>query len=625
MGTVFIGVWPCIENSQENHQYYRSIIYNYINLNKDILFEYFPKLENENEIDHKNRYITFINSINILGTYAGDFEISASCLSLNKRIIIYRNSVKNFEFVNEYSNVNSNYHEKDIIMHLYKNNNHFNLLLNKKKDNIMNLETEINFENIHKRIEKNIHLLKKEQIENYKINSFLIQNYVDYPRKECKNLYNEMFIFLTKNSIPERIKSRYQKLYDNSILSTEKANNHLLKNPFIPKEIKQIEQRKKEKRNLFRKLSKKYRIKDNRLIYLYKYKGKVLEKKIPFSNEVNNILFDCHCTEAHNGFDKSKKILLRSEYYFEGITGILKKFIENCPICQIKYNSKHVNIPEKPILKEGPHIEYQIDLFYLPSDISTETGFNYIVSIIDQFAKWLWCFPIKEKTGEVCLLCFKQYIYAFGPPKKLHSDNGREFKNHLFFTYCMENNINHVFCKPYNPKSNGCIEASHKEIKKILFDNYYTRDNEIDKEFKLLDSLILAISIHNNKVHTTTDYKPSEIRDITDSTIINIVKQNIEKVISKAISKKKLNLLEEGDLLLIYNNITLKGNEIIKLKKKIKGDYNIPSKFVKYIKNNKLKILISKNYKNILSANELYTIEYILCREVTEEGYNYFL
>ena len=83
-------------------------------------------------------------------------------------------------------------------------------------------------------------------------------------------------------------------------------------------------------------------------------------------------------------------------------------------------------------------------------------------------------------------------------------------------------------------------------------------------------------------------------------------------------------MLEEGDLLLIYKNINLKGNEIIKLKNKIKGDYNIPAKFVKYTKNNKLKILISKNYKNILSANKLYTIEYILCREVTEEDYNYF-
>jgi hypothetical protein len=91
-----------------------------------------------------------------------------------------------------------------------------------------------------------------------------------------------MFIFLTKNSIPERIKSRYQKIYDNSILSTEKANNHLLENPFIPKETKQIEQRKKEKRNLFRKLSKKYRIKDNRLIYLYKYKGKEIKKNTIF-------------------------------------------------------------------------------------------------------------------------------------------------------------------------------------------------------------------------------------------------------------------------------------------------------------------------------------------------------
>jgi gluconate kinase len=220
----------------------------------------------------------------------------------------------------------------------------------------MNLETEINFDNIHKRIEENIHLLKKEQIKNYIFISFLIANYVDYPRKECKNVYNEMFIYLTKNIILERIKSRYQILYDNTILSTEKANNHLLENPFIPKETKLIEQRKKEKRNHFRKFSKKYRIKDNRLIYLYKYKGKEIEKKIPFSNELNNILFDCHCTETHNGVEESKKILLTSEYYFEGIAGFLKKFIEKCPVYQIKYNSKHVNIPEKPILNEGPQL-----------------------------------------------------------------------------------------------------------------------------------------------------------------------------------------------------------------------------------------------------------------------------
>jgi hypothetical protein len=66
-----------------------------------------------------------------------------------------------------------------------------------------------------------------------------------------------MLIYLTKNIIPKRIKSRYQILYDNSILSTEKANNHLLENPFIPKEIKHNEQKKKEKKNRFRKLSKK--------------------------------------------------------------------------------------------------------------------------------------------------------------------------------------------------------------------------------------------------------------------------------------------------------------------------------------------------------------------------------
>ena len=71
----------------------------------------------------------------------------------------------------------------------------------------------------------------------------------------------------------------------------------------------------------------------------------------------------------HYGFETSNKRLLASVYYFEGITSHLKNYINKCPICQIKRSAKIIDIPEKPIINYGPHIEYQIDLFYLPDDI----------------------------------------------------------------------------------------------------------------------------------------------------------------------------------------------------------------------------------------------------------------
>ena len=102
----------------------------------------------------------------------------------------------------------------------------------------------------------------------------------------------------------------------------------------------------------------------------------------------------------------------------------------------------------------------------MPDEIYKDSGFKYVLSIIDYFSKWLWSYPLQDKSSTNCLMCFKKYVYSFRFCKKLHTDNGREFKNSYFDKFCNDNNITHVFSKPYNPKSAGCIEASHKELKK---------------------------------------------------------------------------------------------------------------------------------------------------------------
>lgn len=81
-----LGDWICfyrclsmhIEYSQENHIYYRNLIFNYINSNEKLLQYFFPKEENEDEKDYINIYDNFISSINNLCNYSGNFEISAA-------------------------------------------------------------------------------------------------------------------------------------------------------------------------------------------------------------------------------------------------------------------------------------------------------------------------------------------------------------------------------------------------------------------------------------------------------------------------------------------------------------------------------------------------------------------
>ena len=78
-----------------------------------------------------------------------------------------------------------------------------------------------------------------------------------------------------------------------------------------------------------------------------------------------------------------------------------------------------------------------------------------------------------------------------------------------------------------------------------------------------------------------TNYKPVDLKDISDPDIINLVKSNMEIKINKKIM------------------------QIIKSNKKAKGDFTIPAIFVEFNKNNKLKIKIAINYKKLLIKDQI--------------------
>ena len=61
-------------------------------------------------------------------------------------------------------------------------------------------------------------------------------------------------------------------------------------------------------------------------------------------------------------------------------------------------------------------------------------------------------------------------VYAkFGGSLRILSDNGTEFKNHLFETVTTELGVKHkIYTAPYRPSSNGCIEGFHNFLKACI-------------------------------------------------------------------------------------------------------------------------------------------------------------
>ena len=115
------------------------------------------------------------------------------------------------------------------------------------------------------------------------------------------------------------------------------------------------------------------------------------------------------------------------------------------------------------------------------------------------------------------MIILKKFIFSFGTPEILQSDNGSEYKNELISNFCVENKIKQIFSSPYRPSTNGVVEVAHKEIRRhIMLDFLDDEDN-----FDLNNSIVDAINIHNNNIHTSTGYKPIDLFYNTNEEVFN--------------------------------------------------------------------------------------------------------
>ena len=61
----------------------------------------------------------------------------------------------------------------------------------------------------------------------------------------------------------------------------------------------------------------------------------------------------------------------------------------------------------------------------------TEGGNQYICVMVDYFTKWAEAYPLKSKCAVEVTKCIVEFVYKFGAPQRLLTDQGTEFKNQV--------------------------------------------------------------------------------------------------------------------------------------------------------------------------------------------------
>ena len=131
-------------------------------------------------------------------------------------------------------------------------------------------------------------------------------------------------------------------------------------------------------------------------------------------------------------------------------------------------------------------------------------GFKYIINVIAVFSKFVWSFPIKDKTGETITNTFQSIVKTSKrKPKKSWVDNGSEFYNNVFKKWLVENEIE--MYSTFNEGKAVVIERFNRTLKNNMY-KYFTANNT----YKYVDVLPDLINEYNNHKHSTIKMTPTE-------------------------------------------------------------------------------------------------------------------
>ena len=122
----------------------------------------------------------------------------------------------------------------------------------------------------------------------------------------------------------------------------------------------------------------------------------------------------------------------------------------------------------------------QIDLIDVESYASKNRNHKYILTVIDNFSKYVFAIGLKNKTAETILEGMLDIIENQAEhthPRIIQSDNGGEFKNEIFQQWAKDNKITLKLSMSYQPTSNALIENFNNLLRKMIREGFVRHNN----------------------------------------------------------------------------------------------------------------------------------------------------
>ena len=198
-------------------------------------------------------------------------------------------------------------------------------------------------------------------------------------------------------------------------------------------------------------------------------------------------------------------------------------------LSQELHKPKRVNFERRRVISNHIDHIWGIDLITMIKYAKQNNNYKYILTLIDFFSKYGWCYPLKNKNFNEIINSFKDiFKKSKRSPKFIQSDEGSEFTNKIVQNFFNDNNIK-------------CYHTYNRDIKCSIYERFNrTILNKIYKNFTLNNNTIWIkdlnklVKEYNNSYHRIIKMKPIDASKKSNENIVG-KSYNFEITVKKQI------------------------------------------------------------------------------------------